>query len=36
MEENLNGIRVANNAENYELKKFDGASANVLEVAINQ
>ena len=38
MEENLNGIRVvrAFAAENYELKKFDGASANVLEVAINR
>ena len=38
MEENLNGIRVvrAFASENYELKKFDGASANVLEVAINR
>ena len=38
MEENLNGIRVvrAFASENYELKKFDGASANILEVAINR
>ena len=38
MEENLNGIRVvrAFSAEKYELKKFDIASANILQTAINR
>ena len=38
MEENLNGIRVvrAFTAEKYELKKFDIASANILQTAINR
>ncbi|GIR54846.1 MAG: hypothetical protein CM15mP62_23170 [Rhodospirillaceae bacterium] len=38
MEENLKGIRVvrAFTAEKYELKKFDIASANILQAAINR